>query len=106
LRACIGGRGGLKITAIGALPAICTAVMIATLAGRLGRLLMRRKNMRVVITGGALIVLAVVFFLFFLSIAKRSNDPAALMGTVGTVSGVAIGIGVAMIVAGMIGKQV
>ena len=66
---------------------------------------MRRKNMRVVITGGVLIALAIAFFLFFLSIAKKSNDPAALMSTVGTVSGVLIGIGVAMIVAGMIGKQ-
>lgn len=66
---------------------------------------MRRRNMRVVITGGALIVLAIAFFVFFLSIAKRSNDPAALMSTVGTVSGVAIGIGVAMIAAGLIGKQ-
>ena len=67
---------------------------------------MRRRKMRVVITGSVLIVLAIAFFLLFLSIAKRSNDPAALMSTVGTVSGVAIGIGVAMIAAGMIGKQI
>jgi hypothetical protein len=66
---------------------------------------MRRRNMRVVITGGVLIALAVVFFLFFLSIASKSNDPAALMRTVGTVSGVAIGIGAAMVVAGWIGKE-
>jgi hypothetical protein len=66
---------------------------------------MRRKNMRVVIVGGVLIILAIAFFLFFLSIAKKSNDPAALMSTVGTVSGVLIGIGVAMIAVGMIGKQ-
>ena len=66
---------------------------------------MRRKNMRVVITGGVLIALAIVFFLFFLSIAAKSNDPAALMRSVGTVSGVAIGIGVAMVVAGWIGRK-
>jgi hypothetical protein len=66
---------------------------------------MRRKNMRVVVTGGVLIALAIVFFGFFLSIASRSTDPAALMRTVGTVSGVAIGVGVAMVVFGWIGKQ-
>jgi hypothetical protein len=66
---------------------------------------MRRKNMRVVVAGSVLIVLAIVFFLFFLSIASKSNDPTALMRTVGTVSGVVIGIGIAMIAAGLIGKQ-
>jgi len=67
---------------------------------------MRRKNMRIVIVGGVLIVLAVAFFLFFLSIASKSNNPAELMRTVGTVSGVVIGIAVAMIVFGLIGKEV
>jgi hypothetical protein len=40
-----------------------------------------------------------------LSIASKSNDPAALMRTVGQVSGVAGGLGVAMIVIGLIGKE-
>ena len=66
---------------------------------------MRRKNVRVVVVGSVLIVLAIGFFLFFLSIASKSNDPAALMRTVGTVSGVVIGIGVAMIAFGLIGKE-
>ena len=66
---------------------------------------MRSKNMRIVIVGSVLIVLAIAFFLFFLSIASKSNNPAELMRTVGTVSGVVIGIGVAMIVAGSIGKK-
>jgi hypothetical protein len=66
---------------------------------------MRRKNMRVVVAGSFLIVGAIVFFLFFLSIASRSRDPAELMRTVGTVSGVVIGIGIAMIAAGLIGKR-
>ena len=66
---------------------------------------MRRKNMRFVLTGSALIALAAGFFLFFLSIAQRSNNPAELMRTVGTVSGVGIGIGVALLVAGLIGKE-
>ncbi|HET7064900.1 MAG TPA: hypothetical protein VFI49_11560 [Rudaea sp.] len=66
---------------------------------------MRSKNMRIVIVGSVLIVLAIAFFLFFLSIASKSNNPAELMRTVGTVSGVVIGIGVAMIVVGSIGKK-
>lgn len=67
---------------------------------------MRRKNPRIVIVGSVLIVLAIAFFLFFLSIASKSNNPAELMRTVGTVAGVVIGIGIAMIVAGLIGKRV
>jgi heme/copper-type cytochrome/quinol oxidase subunit 4 len=67
---------------------------------------MRRKNWRVVIVGFVLIVLAVVFFLFMLSVAAKSNDPAALMQTVGTVAGVVGGISFVMIVIGLIGKKV
>ena len=66
---------------------------------------MRRRNMRVVVVGAVLIVLAVGFYLFMLSIASKSTDPKALMETVGTVSGVVIGISVAMIIAGLIGKK-
>lgn len=66
---------------------------------------MRRKNPRFVIVGGVLVALAIAFFLFFLSIASKSNNPAELMRTVGTVSGVVIGIGVAMIVVGRIGSK-
>ena len=67
---------------------------------------MRRKNWRIVITGLVLLFLAVAFFLFMLAIASKSNDPAALMQTVGTVSGVAGGISLVMIVMGLIGKRV
>ena len=35
----------------------------------------------------------------------RSNDPAALMSTVGQVSGVVGGISIAMIIVGLIGKK-
>ncbi|HKA42524.1 MAG TPA: hypothetical protein VKF40_11090 [Burkholderiales bacterium] len=66
---------------------------------------MRRKNWRLVIVGAALIVIAAGFFLFMLSIASRSTDPAALMQTVGTVSGVVGGLAIAMIVIGLIGKK-
>ena len=40
------------------------------------------------------------------STAPKSNDPAALVQTVGTVSGVVGGLAIAMIVVGLIGKKV
>lgn len=67
---------------------------------------MRRKNLRVVMTGSALFVMAIAFFLFMLSIASRSNNPVELMRTVGSVSGVVGGLAIAMIVIGGIGKKV
>jgi hypothetical protein len=67
---------------------------------------MRRRNWRVMITGFFLIVLALGFYFFMLSIASNSTDPAALMQTVGTVSGAAVGISLAMIIIGLIGKKV
>lgn len=67
---------------------------------------MRRKNWRIVIAGLVLIVFALVFFFFMLSVASKSNDPVALMRTVGTVSGAIGGISLVMIVIGLIGKKV
>ena len=67
---------------------------------------MRQKKWRVVICGIFLIVVATVFSLFMLSIVSKSNDPAALMGTVGMVSGALGGLGIAMIIIGLIGKKV
>jgi len=61
---------------------------------------MHHKNQRIIIVGSVLIALAIMFFLFFMSIASKSNNPAELMRTVGTVSGVVIGIGLTMIVVG------
>ena len=66
---------------------------------------MRRKNWRIVIVGAGLIVIAAGFFLFMLSIASQSTDPAALMQTVGTVSGVVGGLAIVMIAIGLIGKK-
>jgi hypothetical protein len=66
---------------------------------------MRRKNWRIVIVGGAMIVLAAAFFLGMLSIAPSSTDPKSLMETVGQVWGVVSGIGLTMIVVGLIGKR-
>jgi succinate dehydrogenase hydrophobic anchor subunit len=66
---------------------------------------MRRKNWRVVMAGGLAIVLAVGFFLFMMTMAPKSNDPAAMMATVGQVSGVVGAIGLVMVVVGLIGKK-
>jgi hypothetical protein len=66
---------------------------------------MRQINLRVLITGLALIVLAVGFFLYMLTLAPKSNDPAALMRTVGTVSGVVGALGLVMAVFGAVGRR-
>ena len=46
-----------------------------------------------------------LFFLAMMGMIPRSNDPAALMSTVGQVSGVVGGISIAMIIVGLIGKK-
>ncbi len=66
---------------------------------------MRKRNWRVIIAGFVLGLLALGFFVFMLSMVPRSNDPAALMQTVGTVSGAVGGISIAMILFGLIGKR-
>ena len=66
---------------------------------------MRRKNLRVAIVGVVLLFVAIAFFFFMLSIASKSNNPAELMRTVGTVSGVVGGIAIVMIAIGLIGKK-
>lgn len=66
---------------------------------------MRRRNWRIVIVGLVLIGIALAFFLFMLSLASKSNDPAALMQIVGTVAGIVGGLSLVMIVIGLIGKR-
>jgi nitrate reductase gamma subunit len=66
---------------------------------------MRKTNWRLVIVGIALIALAAGFFLFMLGMAKQSNDPVALMQTVGGVSGGVGGLGVVMAIFGLIGRR-
>ena len=66
---------------------------------------MRRRNLRVVVVGAVVIVLAAVFFLVMVAISPQSNDPAALMQTVGQVSGVLVGLGIVMMVFGLIGRR-
>ncbi len=66
---------------------------------------MRRKNWRVVIVGGVLFASAVAFFFYMLGMAPRSNDPTALMQTVGTISGAVCGLSLGMIIFGLISKK-
>lgn len=66
---------------------------------------LRRRNWRIVLVGAVLIVLAIGFYLFMLASASKSNDPAALMQTVGQVAGVVVGIAVVMVVLGLIGRK-
>jgi hypothetical protein len=67
---------------------------------------MRRKNWRVVVVGLALAAVSGAFYFFMLSIASKSNDPAAMMQTVGTAAGAACGVSLVMIIVGLIGKKV
>ncbi len=66
---------------------------------------MRRKNWRLVIVGVVMIVMAVAFFLGMGTLAPKSNDPVALMQTVGQVSGVVGALGLVPFVFGLIGKK-
>jgi hypothetical protein len=66
---------------------------------------MRRRNWRLIAVGTVLLVLAVLFFLSMRDMTLWSNDPVALMRTVGEVSGVVGGVSLVMIVFGLIGRK-
>jgi hypothetical protein len=66
---------------------------------------MRRRNWRIVVVGFVLIVSALAFYFYMLSIASKSNDPVALMQTVGAVAGAVGGLSLVMIIIGLIGKR-
>jgi hypothetical protein len=65
----------------------------------------QQMNLRVVITGAAMVVLALAFFFYMGTMAPRSNDPASMMQTVGMVSGAVGAIGVVMIVFGALRRR-
>jgi hypothetical protein len=50
--------------------------------------------------------MALGFYFYMLSIASKSNDPVALMQTVGAVSGAVGGLSIVMIIVGLVGKKV
>ncbi|WP_342735526.1 hypothetical protein [Bradyrhizobium sp. B117] len=66
---------------------------------------MRKRNWRLIAVGTVLLVLAVLFFLSMRDMTLWSNDPVALMRTVGEVSGAVGGISLVMIVFGLIGRK-
>ena len=66
---------------------------------------MRRINWRMISGGVFLIVLAVVFFFIMSSNVSMSTDPRDMMRLVGQISGGAVGVSIAMIVIGLIGKK-
>jgi hypothetical protein len=67
---------------------------------------MRERNWRLIAVGAVLLVLAVLFFLSMRDMTLWSNDPVALMRTVGEVSGAVGGVSLVMIVFGLIGRKV
>ncbi|MGY3237373.1 hypothetical protein ACVWZ4_001964 [Bradyrhizobium sp. USDA 4472] len=66
---------------------------------------MRRRNWRLIAVGTVMLVLALLFFLSMRDMTLWSNDPVALMRTVGEVSGAVGGISLVMIVLGLIGRK-
>jgi hypothetical protein len=66
---------------------------------------MPARNTRFIVVGAVMIGAAVGFFLYMASAAGSSNDPQALMQTVGQVSGAIGGIGAVMIVLGALGRN-
>ena len=66
---------------------------------------MRRTNWRFVVVGLVLVIAACAFFLGGASFMGRSNDPATMMQTVGTVSGAVGAIGIVLALLGLWGKR-
>jgi hypothetical protein len=66
---------------------------------------MRQRNWRLIAVGTVLLVLAVLFFLNMRDLTPWSNDPVALMRTVGQISAAVGGISLVMIVFGLIGRK-
>jgi hypothetical protein len=66
---------------------------------------MRRTNWRMAVVGIVLLVAAAAFFVGMLGAAPGSNNPVALMQTVGQVSGVVGSIGLVLAVIGLIGRR-
>lgn len=66
---------------------------------------MRQKNWRLVIVGSVFIGLALIFVLVMMALAPQSTDPAGLMQTVGATAGVVVGVSIAAIIYGLVGRK-
>jgi hypothetical protein len=66
---------------------------------------MAQPNYRFLPAGILLVVLAGGFFLFMMTMESKSNDPVAMMTTVGEVSGAAGAIGLVLIVVGLLRRR-
>ena len=66
---------------------------------------MRQRNWRLVIVGIFFIVIAFAIFLFVPSLGTYSTDPVEFTKIIGNVSEVIIGVSVALVVIGLIGKK-
>jgi hypothetical protein len=65
----------------------------------------RQKNWRLIIGGLVFIAGAAAFFWGMAGEMPRSTDPSGMMHDVGQVSGVVAAIGLALVVAGLLGWQ-
>ena len=66
---------------------------------------MRQRNWRFVIVGIFFIVLAFALFFFVTPLGAYSTDPVEFTRLIGQVAQVIIGVSVALIVIGLIGKK-
>jgi hypothetical protein len=66
---------------------------------------MRHRNWRLVIVGIVMVLTAGAFFFGMETTAPRSNNPAALMQTVGQVAGVVGALGLVMLAYGLVGRK-
>jgi hypothetical protein len=62
-------------------------------------------NKRVVGTEASMIVLTAGFFLYMMTAAPWSDDPVAMMQTVGAVSGAVGAVGLAMAIYGLVRRR-
>jgi hypothetical protein len=62
-------------------------------------------NVRVIVTGVVMIVAALGFFFYMETLMPSPNDPAAMMQTVGEVSGFVSVLGLVMILFGMFRRR-
>lgn len=66
---------------------------------------MRKRNWRLVIVGIFLIVIGFAIFLFVPSLGAYSTDPVEFTRLIGQIAGAMIGVSVALIIFGLIGKK-